>query len=104
MLNKMKTDYMGWILLIGVVLLILEISFTGGGLLFSLAFSIGCIYLGRKFTKRTIGKILFFIGLISLIITVLNMFVFRFFLMAILIYLLLFIINRKKILIGSIPF
>lgn len=34
MLNKMKTDYMGWIFLIGIVLLILEISFKGGGLFF----------------------------------------------------------------------
>ncbi len=34
MLNKMKTDYMGWILLIGVVPIFLEIAFTGGGLLF----------------------------------------------------------------------
>ncbi|MFE4142255.1 cell wall-active antibiotics response protein LiaF [Peribacillus sp. YIM B13472] len=96
MLNKMKTDYMGWILLIGVVLIVLEIAFTGGGLLFSLAFSIGCIYLGRKFTKRTIGKILFFIGVISLIINVLNMFVFKFFLMAILIYLLFLYYQSKK--------
>ena len=96
MLNKMKTDYMGWIFLIGIVLLILEISFKGGGLLFSLAFSIGLIYLGRKFSKRTIGKILFYIGIISLIITVLNMFVFRFFLIAILIYLLLLYYQSKK--------
>ncbi|MEK4538030.1 cell wall-active antibiotics response protein LiaF [Peribacillus sp. FSL K6-1552] len=96
MLNKMKTDYMGWIFLIGIVLLILEISFKGGGLFFSLAFSIGLIYLGRKFLKRTIGKILFYIGIISLIITVLNMFVFRFFLIAILIYLLLLYYQSKK--------
>ncbi len=72
-------------LIVGVVLIFLRSTFTGGGLPFSLAFSIGCIYLGRKFTKRTIGKILFFIGLISLIINVLIMFVFKFFLMAILI-------------------
>lgn len=96
MLNKMKTDYMGWIFLIGIVLLFLEISFKGGGLLFPLAFSVVLIYLGRKFTKRTIGKILFFTGLISLIITVLNMFVFKFFLFAILIYFLLLYYQSKK--------
>ncbi|MCK1992066.1 cell wall-active antibiotics response protein [Peribacillus muralis] len=96
MLNKMKTDYMGWIFLIGIVLLFLEISFKGGGLLFALAFSVALIYLGRKYTKRTIGKILFFVGLISLIITVLNMFVFKFFLMAILICLLLLYYQSKK--------
>ncbi|AOH56309.1 cell wall-active antibiotics response protein [Peribacillus muralis] len=96
MLSKMKTDYMGWIFLIGIALLFLEISFKGGGLLFPLAFSVVLIYVGRKFTKRTIGKILFFTGLISLIITVLNMFVFKFFLFAILIYFLLLYYQSKK--------
>lgn len=96
MVNKIKTDYMGWIFLIGIVLLLLEFVYTGGGLLFSLALAIGLIYLGRKFANRTIGTILFFIGIISLIMIVLNMFVLKFLLTAIVLYLLVLYYQSKK--------
>ncbi|AZV45544.1 cell wall-active antibiotics response protein LiaF [Peribacillus asahii] len=96
MFHKMKTDYMSWIFLIGLVLLIVEISFFGGGLLYSLAFSIGCIFVGKKFFKRTLGKIVFILGMIMTVATVLNMMVFRFFLMVLLIYWLRMYYKSKK--------
>jgi lia operon protein LiaF len=96
MFKKMKTDYMSWIVLIGMVLLVMELSFFGGGLIYSLAFSIGCIFVGKKFYKRIVGKILFIIGLISTVTTILNMFVFKFFLLVILGYLLLMYYQSKK--------
>ncbi|WP_234396985.1 cell wall-active antibiotics response protein LiaF [Bacillus massiliglaciei] len=92
----MKTDYIGWIFLVGIVLLVLELSFFDGGPLFSLAVSAALIYLGRKFKKRIIGKMMFYIGVFSMIITVLNMYFFKFFLLAILLYLLLSYYQSKK--------
>lgn len=92
----MKTDYISWFFLIGMVLLVVELSFFGGGLIYSLAFSIGCIFLGKKFYNRFLGKILFIIGLISAVTAILNMFVFRFFLIVILGYFLLVYYQSKK--------
>ncbi|TLS35954.1 cell wall-active antibiotics response protein LiaF [Pseudalkalibacillus caeni] len=86
MSNKKKSDFMGWILLIGIILLLLEISFNGGGLIFYLLILVGLIYIGRKRMPRTSGKILFWIGLISLLITILNLMAFKFFLVAVLLY------------------
>ncbi|MFC0272374.1 cell wall-active antibiotics response protein LiaF [Metabacillus herbersteinensis] len=96
MFKKMKADYTSWILLIGILLLLLEISFFNGGLIFSLLLSIGCIYFGRKWMPRLRGKILFWFGWISLLITILNMMTFRYFILAILLYLLLQFFQSKK--------
>lgn len=96
MFHRLKTDYMGWIFLIGTVLLIMELVLSGGGLLFSLAFSIGCIFLGKKFYKRILGKVLLIIGIFSTLAIILNMMVFRFFLLVILAYLLLIYYQSKK--------
>ena len=95
MFNKMKTEYMSWIFLIGIVLLLVELLYDGG-LLFSLAFSIGCMLIGKKYFSKVIGKILLIIGIITTLTTVFHMMVFRFFLMAILVYLLLIYYQSKK--------
>ena len=96
MFNKMKTEYISWIFLIGIVLLFVELSFFGGGLIYSLVFSIGCIFIGKKFFKKIIGKILLVIGIISTVTTIMNMMVFRFFLITILAYFLLVYYQSKK--------
>ena len=96
MFNKMKTEYMSWIFLIGIVLLFVELSFYDGGLLFSLAFSIGCMLIGKKYFSKVIGKIILIIGIITTLTTILHMMVFRFFLMAILVYLLLTLLSIEK--------
>ncbi|MDQ0218612.1 cell wall-active antibiotics response protein [Peribacillus cavernae] len=96
MFKHMKTDYIGWILLIGIILLFLEISFFNGGLLFSLAITIGLTYFGRKLYPRKRGKIMFWIGLIGTVITVVNMMIFKFFLLAILVHLILVFYQSKK--------
>ena len=62
MFNKMKTEYMSWIFLIGIVLLLVELLYDRG-LLFSLAFSIGCMLIGKKYFSKVIGKILLVIGI-----------------------------------------
>ena len=88
MFKQVNTDYISWIFLIGLVLLIMELVFFDGGLIYSLALSIGCLFIGKKKYHRKIGKTLFFIGLFSTVIVVLNMFVFKLFLLVILAYVL----------------
>ncbi|RFU69142.1 cell wall-active antibiotics response protein [Peribacillus saganii] len=96
MFKNMKTDLISWILLIGLIVLVLEISFFDGGLIFSLLISAGCIYIGRKKRGRTIGSVLFWLGVIMAVVTVMNMMAFKFFIMAILAYILFLYIQSRK--------
>ncbi|MCF6139233.1 cell wall-active antibiotics response protein LiaF [Pseudalkalibacillus berkeleyi] len=85
-MNWTKTDQMSWLMIIGIVLLLLEISFHGTGPLFLLALAAGAIYVGRKKYASKIGKLLFWGGLICFSITLLNTLAFKFLLFAVLIY------------------
>ncbi|MBN9654645.1 hypothetical protein J0K78_10245 [Halobacillus sp. GSS1] len=82
MLKKLSTDTINTILIIGVILLVVEIVFFNGGLVFSLVFSGVLIYIGWKNYRPLWRKILFWIGLISLIFTVLSMIAVRFLVIA----------------------
>lgn len=86
MLRNIKIDYLNWIILIGILLLLLEVLFFNGGLIVTFILSIGCIYLGKKWKPRFIGKAFLWIGWIWLIITVLNMMTFRYLLCVVFIY------------------
>ncbi|MFC3884546.1 cell wall-active antibiotics response protein LiaF [Bacillus songklensis] len=96
MLDKRKTDYISWILLIGILLLLLEISFFNTGIIFSLFISVGFIYIGRKRLPRKSGKILFWLGLIGFFINILSMMTFKFFLLAILVHVVIRFIQTKR--------
>ncbi|MFS0637992.1 cell wall-active antibiotics response protein LiaF [Mesobacillus foraminis] len=96
MLGKMKNDYISWIVLLGALLLLLEISFFNTGLIFSLFVSGAMIYMGRKARRRSFGKLLFWVGLFILGTSVIGMMTFRFFLLAILIYILIQFAQSKK--------
>ncbi|WP_110112698.1 cell wall-active antibiotics response protein LiaF [Bacillus sp. CGMCC 1.16541] len=91
-----KTDYMNWILLVGVVLLLLELSFFNGGLIFSLLVAAGCIYIGRRRLPKQSGKLLFWGGVIAFVFQILNMMTFQFFLLAVLIHLVLKFVQTKR--------
>lgn len=96
MINKVKSEYISWILLIGLVVLLLEISFFNRGLVFSLLVAIGMIYIGRKWMPRSSGKLLFWMGLIFLLISIFSMMTFKFFLLAILVHFLIQFAQSKR--------
>lgn len=96
MLKNIKMDYLNWILLIGILLLLLEVLFFSGGLIVTFILSIGSIYLGKKWKPRFIGKALFWIGWFWLILTVLNMITFRYFLCVILLYIAVQFFQKQK--------
>ncbi|CAM3910699.1 cell wall-active antibiotics response protein LiaF [Mesobacillus zeae] len=96
MLRQMKKDYISWIVIISAVLLLLEISFFNKGLIFSLPASAAMIYFGWKKMPRKFGKFLFWGGLLFLASSVLGMMTFRFFLLAIFLYMILQFAQSKK--------
>ncbi|RDI42292.1 cell wall-active antibiotics response protein LiaF [Falsibacillus pallidus] len=98
MMDKIKGDELSWIILIGILLLVFELSFHNGDAIFSLFVSGVLIYLGRK--KRRDGKkrnFLFWIGIIILIVTIFNLITFRLLIIAIIGYVLIqFWMSKKR--------
>lgn len=96
MLNRLSTDTVNLLLIIGGILLVIELFFFDGGLIFSLLFSGIMCYFGWKHFRKLWAKFLFWIGLVSLILTVLHMFVIRFLLVALLIIVLINYFRSKS--------
>ncbi|WP_347552517.1 cell wall-active antibiotics response protein LiaF [Pseudalkalibacillus hwajinpoensis] len=79
-------DTVNGLLIVGVILLLLEISLNGG-LLFLFVIAALFIYMGRKRLPKTSGKVFIGIGLFFFLTTIMNMVVVKFFLLVLLIYL-----------------
>ncbi|MGJ7036634.1 cell wall-active antibiotics response protein LiaF [Anoxybacillus eryuanensis] len=84
--KKKTTDYVSWVVLLAFMILALEIVFFHPGIIFSVLFSAGFIYIGRKKWNRKLGKITFWLGCIGLVVHVLTMMTVRFLLVALLFY------------------
>src|SRR5699024_9587478 len=93
MFRRLSTDTLNWIIIIGVLLLILEIAFFSGGLIFSALFSGVLIYVGWKHFDQVWGKVLFWVGIISIVFSILNMMAVRFVIIA---GIVLFIVHYSK--------
>jgi lia operon protein LiaF len=93
MFQRLSTNTLNWIILIGLFLLIIEAAFFHGGLVFSVLFSSLLLYIGRKKSHHLVGKVLFGIGAVTLAFTILNMIAFRFFIIA---GIVLFFINYSR--------
>ncbi|WP_456275231.1 cell wall-active antibiotics response protein LiaF [Bacillus sp. AK128] len=96
MLQRLTTETINKLLIIAVILLVVELSFSNGGLIVTLIFSSLLTYLGWKRYQKLWAKILFWSGLILLLITVLNMVAFRFlFIAAIILFLIHYTRSQK---------
>jgi lia operon protein LiaF len=96
MVDQLKKDFISWVLFIGVILFLGELLFFRGGAIFFLMIAIGCIYIGRKRMPRTSGTVLFWFGVISLIILVFHMMAFRFLLFVYLMYMIVQFVRSKQ--------
>src|SRR5689334_14135294 len=96
MFKNAKNDYLGWLVMVGMVILLLEILFFNRGLIFSLFIAGGMIYLGRKKSGKKLGKVLFIAGLVFFILSIVNMMTFKFTLLAILLHFFIQYFNQKK--------
>jgi lia operon protein LiaF len=96
LLNRLRSDGISWIILIGTLLILLEVSFYDGGVLVFLFLAAFAIYFGRKNIHKKSGKILFWFGVISLGINIFNTVAFKFLLFAILIFIIMRFADSKK--------
>lgn len=94
--KKINSDYLSWIILIGAVILLLDVTFFSQGLIFSLLISSVMIYLGRKAMPKKIGKLLFWGGIFIFAASVFHMVTFRFLLLAILIHFVIQFAGSKR--------
>ncbi|HEY4601847.1 MAG TPA: cell wall-active antibiotics response protein LiaF [Cerasibacillus sp.] len=78
MFQRLSTDIFNWILIIGVILLIIEMSFFHGGMIVPALFSGAMVYFGWKNFSQLWGKVIFWIGLMTLFFELLNMLAVRF--------------------------
>lgn len=96
MLKKINSEYLSWIILIGAVILLMEVTFFDQGLIFSLFISIIMVYLGRKSMPKKRGKLLFWGGIVFLIINIFHMMTFRFLMLAIFIHFVIQFAQSKR--------
>jgi lia operon protein LiaF len=94
--QKLKSDYLNWIVLFGAFFLLLDIFFFNRGLIFSLIVATGMVYLGRKRMPKKSGKLLFYVGLFFLAMNMVNMLAIKFFLLALLCILIVQYANKRK--------
>jgi lia operon protein LiaF len=86
MLNKKKNDLISWALLITCVMVLLEATLNGEGILFTLLICAALMYFGRKRMPKRSGKLMFWAGVIIAVITILSMYTFKLLLVAIVVY------------------
>lgn len=96
MLNKLKSDYISWMIIIIAVILLLEVTFFNSGLIFSLFIAIVMIYLGRKAMPKKMGKLLFWGGIVFFTASIFHMLAFRFLLLAVLIHFVIQFASSKR--------
>ncbi|CDQ39123.1 cell wall-active antibiotics response protein LiaF [Virgibacillus salexigens] len=93
MFRQLTTDTLNWILIIGVILFIIELTFYHGGMLINALFFSLLIYIGRKKYHSLFGKVIFWVGVVGIVFAILNMLAIRFLIIAAII---LFLIHYSK--------
>ncbi|WP_297990807.1 cell wall-active antibiotics response protein LiaF [Anoxybacillus sp.] len=94
--RQKTTDYVSWVVLLALIILAMEISFFHPGIIFSVLFSAGLIYIGRKKWHRTFGKLAFWLGCLGLVVHMLTMMTVRFLLVALLFYAIIQFAQSKR--------
>lgn len=82
MLQRIPTDIINWIIVIGVILFVVELIFFNGGLIVGALLGLGLIYFGWKNFLQLWGKVCFWVGVILVIFCILNMLAVRFLILA----------------------
>ena len=96
MLSRLKSEYLGWVILIGIGILVLEFLFFNNGIVFSLIIPIAMMYFGWKSMTNSSGKLLFWLGIFFLVINIFSMMTFKFLVLAIIIHFIIEYAQSKK--------
>lgn len=91
--NRLSTQNANWILIIGLILFVLEFVFFRGTLIITAVLLGFMAFYGHRNRHHNWGKIIFWIGIIGLIIAVLNMLAVRF---LIVVFIILFLLDYAK--------
>jgi lia operon protein LiaF len=91
-----KYDGWSWIFFITVGLLLFEIIFLDGGMLYFLFFSALFIYIGKKYYHKFIGKIVFWVSLVNAVIAIFHTLAFRWLVFSVIIYFFIQYVKSKK--------
>lgn len=91
--RRFSTDTFNWIFTIGIVLLFVEIFFIRSGLIIGLIFLGILVYFGWRTYQNIVGKIIFWLGVISLFFTLIDLIAVRFIVIAAIV---LFFVNYHK--------
>ncbi|MFC4319950.1 cell wall-active antibiotics response protein LiaF [Litchfieldia salsa] len=86
MLPFKNDDFRSWIAMLAIVIIIIEVTFFNNGVMFSALISCLCIYFGINKYHRTIGKVVFWFGLVTIAVTILSSNAFKFLLLTIILY------------------
>lgn len=89
MMSRLKSQYLSWAVLIGIVILVLEFLFFNNGIIFSLLIPIVMMYYGWKSMDKHSGKFLFLLGSFFLVLNIFSMMTFKFFILAVIIHVIL---------------
>jgi len=92
----MRTEHINFILLLGCLLLLIELSIFKGAHILFIILAVTSIYYGHRRKPKKRGKILFLFGVVVLCFTVLNMVSFRIVLILFFIYLLIQYFKREQ--------
>ncbi|MDN3956145.1 cell wall-active antibiotics response protein LiaF [Sporolactobacillus laevolacticus] len=96
MFEQLKNDKYSWLIIVCLFLIVLQTMFDGWGFLFPGILFGAMLYYGRNNKHTRKGKILFWIGLIGLGFTILNLLVFKLIIIALFICFLIDFIQRKR--------
>lgn len=93
---RKKNDFISWMLLIACVMVLLEATINGEGIVFTILICAGLMYFGRKRMPKRSGKILFWAGVVIAIITILGMYTFKLILVALVVYIIVQFYQSKQ--------
>jgi lia operon protein LiaF len=94
--SSFKSDRYSWILIVGLFLIVVQTAFEGWGFLFPLALFAALVYYGKKHWAGAWGKMLFWIGVVGVVFTLLSLIVFKLAVLVLFIYLLIEFIRNKR--------
>lgn len=96
MFESFKSDKYSWMLIAGLFLIVIQTLFDGWGFLFPTVLFGAMIYYGRKKRPSGTGKVLFWIGIVGITLTVLNLIIFKLAILGLFIFLLVEFIRAKR--------
>ncbi|MFT8319676.1 MAG: cell wall-active antibiotics response protein LiaF [Bacillus sp. (in: firmicutes)] len=96
MFDRLKDNYANWVMVIGGFLLLLEVFVFNPGIIFSLLVSVGMMYFAKQGKNKRVGKLLFWAGLLLLLVSILNMVTVKFLLGSVLLYYAIQLFQKNK--------